>query len=64
MFNNKITRKLVLMRWTLTPPPGPTLMYADDSLLLAPSPAALQILIDICSQYFTSHRFVINYKKI
>ena len=38
-------------------------MYADDTLLLAPSPTALQILIDICSQYFTSHRLVINYKK-
>ena len=38
-------------------------MYADDTLLLAPSPTALQILIDICSKYFASHRLVINYEK-
>ena len=38
-------------------------MYADNTLLLAPSPTALQILIDICLQYFTSHRLVINYEK-
>ena len=38
-------------------------VYADDTLLLAPSPTALQNLIDICCHYFTSHRLVINYKK-
>ena len=37
-------------------------IYADDTLLLAPSPTALQNLIDICCHYFTSHRLV-NYKK-
>ena len=39
------------------------IIYADDTLLLAPSPTALQNLIDICCHYFTSHRLVINYKK-
>ena len=38
-------------------------VYADDTLLLAPSPTALQNLIDICCHYFTSQRLVINYKK-
>ena len=38
-------------------------MHADATLLLAPSPVALQNLIDIYSQYFTSHRLVINCKK-
>ena len=38
-------------------------VYADDTLLPAPSPTALQNLIDICCHYFTSHRLVINYKK-
>ena len=36
---------------------------ADDTLLLAPSPTALQNLIDICCHYFTSHRLVVNSKK-
>ena len=38
-------------------------VYVDDTLLLAPSPTALQNLIDICCHYFTSHQLVINYKK-
>lgn len=38
-------------------------VYADDTLLLAPSPLALQILINVCVEYFSSHRLVINHSK-
>ena len=33
------------------------LFYADDTLLLAPSPAALQILLDTCQHYAVGIRF-------
>ena len=39
------------------------LMYADDSVLLAPSPYALQKLIGICEQYAKNNEVVYNSKK-
>ena len=39
------------------------LFYADDSVLLATSPAALQHLITTCYEYFRSHGLLINVKK-
>ena len=38
-------------------------MYADDTVLLAPSPTALQKLIDICVDFANSHHLVYNKKK-
>lgn len=37
--------------------------YADDSVLIAPSPTALQYLIDICQSYALSNEIVYNAKK-
>ena len=37
--------------------------YADDSVLLATSPTALQYLIDFCLEYFSTHILLINVKK-
>ena len=39
------------------------LIYADDTVLLAPSPAALQKLIDVCNTYVSSHDLVFNVAK-
>ena len=39
------------------------LMYADDSVLIAPSPVALQKLIDCCSAFATEHSMVFNVNK-
>ena len=39
------------------------LMYADDTVLLATSPFALQQLVNLCIGYFKSHHLVINVKK-
>lgn len=39
------------------------LSYADDMVLLAPSPCALQQLLDCCLSYATSHDLVYNTKK-
>ena len=39
------------------------LVYADDTVLLAPSPNALQILIDKCEQYAKNHDLLFNVKK-
>ena len=57
VFQNTIYRCYVNGQWFNR------VMYADDTLLLATSPTALQNLTDICSQYFTSYRLLINYKK-
>lgn len=39
------------------------MFYADDSSLLAPSPRALQHLINICSEYAAEHQILYNEKK-
>ena len=39
------------------------LNYADDSILLAPSPSALQKLIDVCVEYAVANDMVYNGKK-
>ena len=39
------------------------IIYADDTVLLAPSPAALQKLIDVCNTYVSSHDLVFNVAK-
>ncbi len=39
------------------------LVYADDTVLLAPSPTALQKLIDICVTFADSHCLLYNKKK-
>ena len=39
------------------------MIYADDTVLLATSPFALQKLLDICVDYFSSHNLVISMKK-
>ena len=39
------------------------LVYADDTVLLAPSPTALQKLIDICVRFANSHCLLYNKKK-
>lgn len=39
------------------------LMYADDTVLLAPSPKALQTLIDECISFADSHDLIFNKKK-
>ena len=36
------------------------LLYADDTCVIAPSPAGLQILLDICSSYAYSHTLIFN----
>ena len=39
------------------------LFYADDSVLLAPSPYALQKLVDICQSYASQNEITYNVKK-
>ena len=39
------------------------LFYADDLCLMAPSPAALQVLINICSLFSAQHDLVFNPNK-
>ena len=39
------------------------LIYADDTVLLAPSPDALQRLIDICSKFADNNEMVMNERK-
>ena len=39
------------------------LFYADDAVLLCPSPAALQYLIDICDKYAKDNDMIFNTKK-
>ena len=39
------------------------IMYADDSVLIATSPVALQQLIDVCIEYFDLHNMCINVDK-
>ena len=39
------------------------LLYADDSVLLAPSPTAMQHLINICEKYAAKYELTFNVKK-
>jgi hypothetical protein len=39
------------------------LLYADDTVVLAPSPHALQELINICSEFVNANEMVINIEK-
>ena len=39
------------------------LIYADDTVLLAPSPRALQTLIDTCADYAKDNDLIFNAKK-
>ena len=39
------------------------LFYADDAVIMAPSPAALQLLLDICDRFAQSNDMVYNAKK-
>jgi hypothetical protein len=39
------------------------LFYADDSVLMAPSPSALQRLISTCESYAKAHDIIYNFKK-
>ena len=39
------------------------LIYADDTVLLAPSPKALQSLINECADFAVSHNLIFNMKK-
>ena len=39
------------------------IMYADDTVLIAPSPVALQKLIDLTGAFFTANGLVINKDK-
>ena len=39
------------------------IIYADDTALLAPSPAALQKLLDIAAQFIDERELVANMKK-
>ena len=39
------------------------MFYADDTVLLATCPTALQSLIDICSKYVNDHELIYNAKK-
>ena len=39
------------------------LIYADDTVILAPSPDALQKLIDICFKFADNNEMVVNEKK-
>ena len=38
-------------------------MYADDTVLLAPSAVSLQKLINACSQFAADNDMIFNYKK-
>jgi exonuclease III len=39
------------------------LIYADDAVLIAPSPAALQKLVDVCHDFASKHDISFNVKK-
>ena len=39
------------------------IVYADDTVLIATSPVALQNMIDMCAEYFDKHSLVVNMKK-
>ena len=39
------------------------LLYADDAVLLAPSPNALQTLLDLCNVFATDNDLVFSFKK-
>jgi len=39
------------------------LMYVDDTCIIAPSPSALQELLDICADFDVSNCIVFNQKK-
>ena len=39
------------------------LAYADDIVLLAPSPAAMRQMLQICDEYFNEHSIVFNGSK-
>ena len=39
------------------------IMYADDTVLIAPSPAALQKLIDLARAFFTANGLVIKTRR-
>ena len=39
------------------------LIYADDTVIMAPSPAGLQTLLDLCSTYGVQHDIIYNAKK-
>ena len=39
------------------------LVYADDTVILAPSPSALQELIDCCGKFAQEHDILYNVKK-
>jgi len=39
------------------------LCYADDMVILAPSPCGLQLLLDTCSEYALNHDLLYNAKK-
>ena len=39
------------------------MFYADDSVILGPSPRSLQILIDLCVEYANEHELAFNVKK-
>ena len=38
--------------------------YADDITLLAPSPSALRLMLNICSSFATSHNLIFNADKL
>ena len=40
------------------------LFYADDTVILASTPHALQYLLKICSKYAQEHELTFNIKKI
>ena len=40
------------------------LMYADDLVLISPSTAGLQKLLDICQRFGIEHDMIFNPKKI
>ena len=39
------------------------LFYADDTVLIAPSPTALQLLVDVCKVYINEKDLMLNWKK-
>lgn len=39
------------------------MFYADDSVLVAPSPSALQLMLDICTQWAHDYEMLFNVKK-
>ena len=40
------------------------LVYADNNVILGPSPRSLQCLIDLCSEYARNHELSFNIRKI